>query len=272
MAKTDYAELPDRTRVPILYEDRSVLALDKPPGWVLGPDDEERMRHNLHVALTEGIASAAFWARSRNLRFLRFVHRLDGPTSGVLLCAKSIGGIRPYSELFANRSVEKAYFAVTEGVPRETQWTCRLALGPDTGDWGRHRVDEAAGKAAETEFRVIATDGNRALVEARPHTGRTHQIRLHLLAAGCPVVGDDLYGRRDRLGLGLRSVLLAYRDPFTGRPVRIRAPTEAWCAHFGFRRETPPATPGPVAPPPAAPGTPAAPVKPTAKPPIRPRR
>lgn len=237
MAKTDYVELPEGTRVPILYEDRAVLALDKPPGWVLGPDDEERSRHNLQVALTEGISRGAFWARSRSLRFLRFVHRLDGPTSGVLLFVKAQGGIRPYSELFADRAVEKAYFAVTEGLPREERWTCRLALGPDPAAWGRHRVDESFGKPAETEFRVIASLGSRALVEARPHTGRSHQIRLHLLAAGCPILGDDLYGRSDRMGLGLRSTLLAYRDPFTRRPVRIRAPTQDWCAHFGFRRE-----------------------------------
>ena len=238
VAKTDYVELPDRTRVPILYEDRAVLAIDKPPGWVLGPDDEERLRHNLHLALLEGIERGAFWARSRNLRFLRFVHRLDGPTSGVLLFAKSQGGIRPYSELFSDRAVEKSYLAVTEVVPKETTWTCQLALGPDPAAFGRHRADPTAGKPAETAFRVLATSGARALVEARPYTGRTHQIRLHLLAAGCPVVGDDLYGRPDRLGLGLRSVLLAYRDPFSGKPVHIRAPSETWCERFGFRKES----------------------------------
>lgn len=237
MAKTDHVELPDGTRIPILYEDRGVLALDKPPGWVLGPDDDERLRRNLHVALTEGIARGAFWARSRNLRFLRFVHRLDGPTSGVLLCVKAQGGIRPYSELFADRAVEKSYLAVTDGLPREARWICRLSLGPDPALWGRHRVDEASGKPAETEFRVLDSLGSRALVEARPYTGRTHQIRLHLAAAGCPVWGDDMYGRHDQLGLGLRSILLAYRDPFTGRNVRVRAPTKAWCAQFGFRRE-----------------------------------
>ena len=234
VAKTDYVELPDRTRIPILYEDRAVLALDKPPGWVLGPDDEERLRHNLHLALLDGIERGAFWARSRNLRFLRFVHRLDGPTSGVLLFAKSQGGIRPYSELFADRAVEKAYLAVTEGVPKEITWTCRLGLGPDPAAFGRHRVDAAAGKPAETAFRILATNGTRALIEAHPHTGRTHQIRLHLLAAGCPVVGDELYGRFDRLGLGLRSVLLAFRDPFSGKPIGIRAPSQAWCERFGF--------------------------------------
>ena len=242
MAKPDYAELPDRTRVPILYEDRSVMAFDKPPGWVLGPDDEERSRRNLHVALTEGIEGGAYWARSRNLRFLRFVHRLDGPTSGVLLCAKARGGIQPYSQLFADRTVEKRYLAVVEGVPGEARWACRLPLGPDPRQWGRHQVDEKEGKPSETEFRRLAVVGHRALVEARPHTGRTHQIRLHLRAADLPVVGDELYGRRDAAGLGLRSIFLGYRDPFTGRPVRIRAAFDEWCVRFGFA--SPPADTG----------------------------
>lgn len=258
MAKTDYAELPDRTRVPILYEDRSVLALDKPPGWVLGPDDEERVRRNLQVALTEGIANGAFWARSRNLRYLRFVHRLDGPTSGVLLWVKAHGGVRPYSELFSDRTVEKAYLAVVEGIPSSAQWICRLPLGPDPGAWGRHRVDDAEGKPAETEFRVLASAANRTLIEARPHTGRTHQIRLHLRAAGCAVVGDDLYGRSDRLGLGLRAVRLSYRDPFTRRPVRIQAPVDEWCARFGFPRD-PAASRSGEGPVPTPPGPKAAP-------------
>src|SRR5436190_4244611 len=77
--------LLDDTEIPIVYEDRSVLALDKPVGWVLGPDDRDRRPHNLQAALEASLASGPFWARSRNLRYLRFVHRLDKETSGVLL-------------------------------------------------------------------------------------------------------------------------------------------------------------------------------------------
>lgn len=254
MAKTTFMELPDGTEVPILFEDRSVLAIDKPAGWMLGPEDEEHARRNLHLGLLAGIEEGAWWARCRGLKFIRFIHRLDAPTTGVLLMAKSRGAIAPFGRLFATREVSKRYLAVTEGVPREVEWTCQLPLGPDPRQPGRHRVDNRDGKEAETGFRVLAQAGGRALVEALPRTGRTHQIRLHLAAAGCPVVGDVLYGRPDPVGLGLRAVELSYHDPFTGRPVRVRAPFGAFRRAFGVAdapegagQAAPQVAPGPAA-------------------------
>jgi 23S rRNA-/tRNA-specific pseudouridylate synthase len=97
------------------------------------------------------------------------------------------------------------------------------------------RVDARFGKEAETRFRVLQTQAGRSLLEARPRTGRTHQIRVHLAESGCPVVGDEFYGRADdALGLGLRAVRLAFEDPFTRRRVEIRAAIEAFCREYGF--------------------------------------
>jgi 23S rRNA pseudouridine1911/1915/1917 synthase len=243
VAKSTVIELFDGTRIPILYEDRSVLALDKPAGWMLGPEDEEHARRNLHLALLDGIAAGEWWAKSRGLKFVRFLHRLDAPTTGILLFSKSPGAVPAYSRLFATRDVHKTYFAVTEGLPHEAEWTCRLPLGPTAHTPGRHQVDQRQGKEAETGFRVLATKAGRALIEARPHTGRTHQIRLHLLAAGCPIMGDVLYGRPAPTGLALRAVELSFRCPFTRRPIRIQAPTAAFRAQLGFGEEKPvPAT------------------------------
>lgn len=266
MAKPRTIPLPDDTEMAILYEDRSVLAIDKPPGWMLGPDDEEHCRRNLQLFLELALHHGEWWAKSRNLKFLRFIHRLDAPTSGVMLLSRSAGALAPFSQLFAGRLVEKRYLAVTEGVPRATEWECHEPLGPEPGRPGRHRADPREGKPAETSFRVLDVRGQRALVEARPRTGRTHQIRLHLKAAGCPVVGDDLYGRRDPAGLGLRAVEIAYRDPFTRKPVRIQAPEQAFLERFGFSPATP-ATPAasvqgtgrPAASPPPAQPAPAPP-------------
>lgn len=255
MAKTRFVELPDGSPVPILFEDRSVLAIDKPAGWMLGPEDEEHVRRNLHLALLAGIEDGAWWARCRSLKFIRFIHRLDAPTTGVLLMAKSRGAIAPFGRLFATRDVSKRYLAVTDGVPRLREWTCTLPLGPDPRQPGRHRVDPRDGKEAETRFHVLDVRGGRALIEAFPKSGRTHQIRLHLAASHCPVVGDILYGRHDPVGLGLRAVDLSYQDPFTGRPVHVRAPFEAFKAAFGFGE---PANPGTVTLPGPEPATPAA--------------
>ncbi len=235
VAKPDSFELPDGTIVNILYEDRGVLAIDKPAGWMLGPDDGEHADRSLQRALVDDIESGEWWARSRNLKFLRFVHRLDAPTTGVLLFSKSQGAMPALSRVFAERTVKKAYLAVTDGVPRLGEWVCREPLGPDPAEHGKHRVDHGpGGKPAETAFRVLASREGRALVLASPVTGRTHQIRLHLAHAGCPVAGDILYGRRDFHGLALRSFRLEYPDPFLKRTTTIIAPTEAFCRRYGY--------------------------------------
>src|SRR5688572_8561341 len=121
MPKTDSIELPDGTVIPILYEDRSVLAIDKPFGWLLAPLTWQRTARNLQAAIESSLRARDFWARSRNLKFLRFIHRLDADTTGVLLCAKNLGAVGPLSELFESRSMHKTYWAVVKGKPKEPE-------------------------------------------------------------------------------------------------------------------------------------------------------
>jgi RluA family pseudouridine synthase len=199
MAKPEHIELPTGERIPILYEDRSVLAIDKPRDWMLVPFSWQKTNRNLQAALTSSIAARDFWARSRGLRFLRFVHRLDAETTGILLLAKSQGAVASYGDLFESRKMEKTYLAVVAGVPKQTEWTCRLKIGQDPKRHGRMRVDARHGKEAETQFRVLQAREDAALVEARPLSGRTHQIRVHLAEARNPVMGDEMYGT-DRSG------------------------------------------------------------------------
>ena len=131
--------------------------------------------------------------------------------------------------------MEKTYLAVVDSVPKLDEWTCTLKLGPAPGQIGRMKVDEREGKESETRFRVLQRRERCALVEARPLTGRTHQIRIHLAATAGPIVGDDVYGRHnDDANLGLRAVRLAYADPFTRKRVEIRARIEDFCREHGF--------------------------------------
>jgi 23S rRNA pseudouridine1911/1915/1917 synthase len=246
VAKPDHIELPTGERIAILYEDRSVIAIDKPRDWMLVPFSWQKTNRNLQAALTSSIAARDFWARSRGLRFLRFVHRLDAETTGILLLAKSQGAVASYGALFESREMEKVYLAVVRGVPKQTEWTCRLKIGQDAREHGRMRADARHGKEAETHFRVLQASRERALVEVRPYTGRTHQIRVHLAASGNPVVGDELYEKSEHAptaqrrrrpaneNLGLRAIALAYVDPFTRRRVEIRAPIEAFVREYGF--------------------------------------
>jgi 23S rRNA-/tRNA-specific pseudouridylate synthase len=279
MAKPKNIELgKGEISIPILYEDRSVLALDKPGGWMLAPDSWDRTGRNLQLALQSSLSAGDFWARSRGLKYLRFIHRLDAETTGITLFAKSAGALRAFSEMFEARQVEKYYWAVVRGVPKTAQWSCDLALMADPGMKGRMKTvsakerekilrndlrkksldrrdgpddaeeegDEQRGsqreavKDAETHFRVVKSLVDMALVEARPVTGRTHQIRVHLAAAGHPVAGDALYGTdkmaesKGRQKLALRAVKLVYQDPFQKRRIWIEAPTAEFLKEWGF--------------------------------------
>jgi 23S rRNA pseudouridine1911/1915/1917 synthase len=236
VAKTDHIELPTGEKLVILYEDRAVLAIDKPAGWMLVPFSWQRTQRNLQAALSSSMAAKDFWARSRNLKFLRYVHRLDAGTTGILLFAKSQGALTTYGELFESRGMEKTYLAVVQGVPRESEWTCLLRIGEDARRHGRMRPDKN-GKTAETRFRSLQTAKGKSLLEAFPYTGRTHQSRVHLAESGHAVVGDDLYGPqpdRDSEKIGLRAVTLAYNDPFNGRRVEIHAPASSFIKEYGF--------------------------------------
>jgi 23S rRNA pseudouridine1911/1915/1917 synthase len=246
--KPNCIELPDGSSLPVLYEDRAVLAIDKPAFWMLIPYSWQRTDRNLQAALVSSIAANHFWARSRGIKFLRYIHRLDAETTGTLLFAKSRGALDSYGRLFESRRMKKTYLVVVQGVPRQSEWTSRLKLGPDRAHIGRMKVDGRHGKDAETHFRVLenqAATGSerRSLLEAHPLTGRTHQIRVHCAQSGHPVVGDERYGvaaakAPDEYPLALRAVSLSYTDPFSHRPVRITAPAKQFLSAFGFSHDS----------------------------------
>jgi len=242
--KPNLLELNDGTSIPILFENRSVLAIDKPAGWMLVPFNWQKTSRNLHAAIVSAIASGKFWARSRNLKFLCHVHRLDAETTGILLLAKSRGALDSLSDLFEKRRVRKRYLAIVHGTPRRKEWTCRLRISQDATQIGRVETDASDGKEAETKFSVLALKDGKALLDAQPLTGRTHQIRVHLASDELHIVGDPLYGRTDPrpaasgsktpFPMGLRAIDLGYRDPFSKGSVMIHAPFTDFVRQYQF--------------------------------------
>jgi len=222
--------------IPVLHEDRAMLAIDKPAGWMLAPEHAHKVINNLHALLMGSIVAGDVWARSRGIRFLRYVHRLDADTTGVLLLAKSKGAIGPLSQCFARQQVDKVYLAMIDGVPDEGEWQCELPLCAPVKGTGRVTVSRKNGKESTTWFRMLASHDGRSLIACRPLTGRTHQIRVHLAETAGAIVGDRIYGGakgRDA-ELGLRSVWLRLRHPFTRRPVGVAAPWDKFLRRFGF--------------------------------------
>jgi 23S rRNA pseudouridine1911/1915/1917 synthase len=174
----------------ILYQDEHLLVLDKPPLVTVHPT----ARYHKYTVLKRLEAG-------RPEQYFSLIHRLDRETSGILLVALSPEADRAFKRLVEERSsVEKTYLAITWGVPPDGLVDLPLETDPDNPLRVKMRVAEAgSGLEALTTLEVREVRGNYALVACRLHTGRQHQIRVHLGALGCPVVGDKLYGPDERL-------------------------------------------------------------------------
>lgn len=172
-------------QIEILFEDDSLIAVNKPAGLTVIPERFETDTPDL-VALL----------RARYEHVL-VVHRLDRETSGVILFARNAEAHRTLNEQFQENEVRKVYHALVVGAPLWEAQTVDLPLRVN-GD-RRHRtiVDPGKGKPSTTEYQVLERLGPYSWVEARPRTGRTHQIRVHLAAVGSPIAVDPLYGSEE---------------------------------------------------------------------------
>ncbi|MDF3069360.1 MAG: Ribosomal large subunit pseudouridine synthase [Polyangiaceae bacterium] len=238
----------DDVPLPIVYEDPHLLAIDKPPLVTVHPT----ARYHRNTVI-ERLRAA------RPGEFLALIHRIDRETSGVLMLAKHIESERAFKRLLEERSlggedsVKKTYVAVTHGVPPSS--FCELPVELDTENSLRVKMriaEPGQGLSARTGIDVFDAHAGYAMCRMSLHTGRQHQIRLHLSALGCPVVGDKLYGPDERLlaraadgelteeDLVLlehpRQLLHAERydftHPMTGEPLGLVAPLPQDMADF----------------------------------------
>jgi RluA family pseudouridine synthase len=180
--------------IPILFEDAHLLALDKPAGLLTSPDRDDPNRPNLMKLLHRDIERGAPWAVQRSLRYLANAHRLDFDTSGLLLLAKSKPDLIALADQFGSEKPLKQYVALVEGTPKQDDFEVNWKLAPHPMRPELFRVDEKIGKKARTRIEAVEKFSGYTVVRCHPAIGRTHQIRVHLLKSGLPIVGDTLYG------------------------------------------------------------------------------
>jgi tRNA pseudouridine32 synthase/23S rRNA pseudouridine746 synthase len=215
----------------ILWLDDALLVINKPAGLPTLPDG-----YNPDLPHVKSILEPSYGR-------LWIVHRLDKDTSGVLLLARSAQAHRHLNTQFEQRQVEKIYHALVVGVPEWVENTIDLPLRPNGDRKHRTVIDAQRGKPAVTRLRILERFECYALVEAIPETGRTHQIRAHLAAAGWPIACDLLYGKSDQPEmhtsrgeqcspaepplldrLGLHARCLEITHPVTGERMKFTAP------------------------------------------------
>ena len=176
----------------ILFEDDDLLVLNKPAGLVVHPGAGNQT-HTLVNALLHHCANlSGIGGKQRP----GIVHRLDKETSGCLVVAKNDAAHQHLSRQFAEREVKKIYLALVAGTLKRPRGTIDAAIGRHPVQRKKMAVHPTKGRIARTDYRVLQAGGGVSLVECAIHSGRTHQIRVHLHHIGHPVIGDSLYGKK----------------------------------------------------------------------------
>jgi 23S rRNA pseudouridine1911/1915/1917 synthase len=220
--------LPEAIPLRILYEDAAIVVIDKSPDMVVHPAPGHSSGTLVNALLHHCGALAAVGGVLRP----GIVHRLDRGTSGVIVVAKDDEAHRALAAQFHGHSIERVYQALVRGNPASDTGRVDAAIARHPRDRKRMTVVESGGRAAHTAWRVTRRYARsaRSLLEVRPETGRTHQIRVHLASVGLPIAGDPVYGRggRDRAEPGLERPALHARvlglvHPRTGERLRFEA-------------------------------------------------
>ena len=206
---------PEPIPLDVLFEDDDLIIINKPTDLTVHPGAGQREHTLVNALLSHCTTLSGIGGKERP----GIVHRLDKETSGCLVVAKNDVAHRELSKQFAARTVEKIYLALVAGKLRKPTGVIEENIGRHPVQRKRMSVSSKRGRAAKTEYRVIRSSDQASLVECRLHSGRTHQIRVHLHHLGHPVLGDKIYAPRFAKNFHrqmLHAWKLGFRHPCTG--------------------------------------------------------
>jgi 23S rRNA pseudouridine955/2504/2580 synthase len=222
VAQRDEPEVPPHYRLPILFEDEFILAIDKPAG--IAVHGGSGVAHGVIESLRSMRPDA---------RFLELAHRLDRETSGILLIAKKRSALTGLHEALRGRGMDKRYLAGVAGRFRNELQRVKAALVKRDTAQGKRVSVSASGQEAETVLHLVERREDMSLVEAQLVTGRTHQIRVHLAHIKHPVLGDDKYGdfelnkalrKKGLKRMFLHAAKLTFEHPVTRQAIQLESP------------------------------------------------
>ncbi|MCC2617946.1 bifunctional tRNA pseudouridine(32) synthase/23S rRNA pseudouridine(746) synthase RluA [Aestuariibacter halophilus] len=208
---------PTTPYLQIVYRDDDLIILDKPSGLLSVPGKAAEHKDSLALRV------ARVWPEAR------IVHRLDMATSGLIVMALGKDNHRTLSRQFELRQTHKRYEARVWGVPQDTTGTVNLPLICDWPNRPKQKVDMDNGKPSETHWQVLARGNHQTLMSLTPITGRSHQLRVHMLSLGHPILGDRLYAHEQALAMAPRLQLhaceLGLTHPRTGEDLHFHSPS-----------------------------------------------
>ena len=222
--ETEISEHVEESCIPlnIIYEDDNILVLDKPAGMLTHPHGDFTIEPTLED-------------------YGLICHRLDRATSGVIILAKNLEAKRKVMKQFQDRKAHKTYVAITDGCPKNPEALIDLPIARNLKKHNTFYVSKQ-GRPSQTHYRVIKHNQRYAMLELKPTTGRTHQLRVHMAHLGCPVAGDGLYGTALPALPGrfaLHSARLAFTHPLTGAHIALESPLPEELAGLMGQRQGP---------------------------------